>query len=59
MQILVVLLLTSGRDPGIVPRNAHPPEPEYIGKTSNSSDWPGSQHGLAGLPLTKKVVVIC
>ncbi|KAI4366773.1 hypothetical protein MLD38_022604 [Melastoma candidum] len=25
---LVLLLLTSGRDPGIIPRNAHPPEPE-------------------------------
>ncbi|XP_058226460.1 probable protein S-acyltransferase 7 [Rhododendron vialii] len=25
---LVLLLMTSGRDPGIVPRNAHPPEPE-------------------------------
>lgn len=28
MQDLVLLLMTSGRDPGIVPRNAHPPEPE-------------------------------
>ncbi|CAL1389162.1 unnamed protein product [Linum trigynum] len=25
---LVFLLLTSGRDPGIIPRNSHPPEPE-------------------------------
>lgn len=25
---LVLLLMTSGRDPGIIPRNAHPPEPE-------------------------------
>ncbi|KAL1531553.1 putative protein S-acyltransferase 7 [Salvia divinorum] len=25
---LTLLLLTSGRDPGIIPRNAHPPEPE-------------------------------
>ncbi|KAE8694421.1 putative protein S-acyltransferase 7 [Hibiscus syriacus] len=25
---LVLLLLTSGRDPGIIPRNANPPEPE-------------------------------
>ncbi|KAM0890339.1 hypothetical protein ACQ4PT_027143 [Festuca glaucescens] len=55
--ILVLLLLTSGRDPGIVPRNAHPPEPEDIGESSNLSDWPGGQHGSAGLPLTKDVVV--
>ncbi|CAA3002101.1 probable protein S-acyltransferase 7 isoform X2 [Olea europaea var. sylvestris] len=25
---LILLVLTSGRDPGIIPRNAHPPEPE-------------------------------
>ena len=25
---MVILLLTSGRDPGIVPRSARPPEPE-------------------------------
>ncbi|VAI74541.1 unnamed protein product [Triticum turgidum subsp. durum] len=55
--ILVLLLLTSGRDPGIVPRNSHPPEPEDIGESSNLSDWPGGQHGSAGLPLTKDVIV--
>ncbi|EFJ11550.1 hypothetical protein SELMODRAFT_235280 [Selaginella moellendorffii] len=32
--ILVLLLLTSGRDPGIIPRNAHPPEPE-----EDAEDW--------------------
>ncbi|XP_039854930.1 probable protein S-acyltransferase 7 isoform X2 [Panicum virgatum] len=52
--ILLVLLLTSGRDPGIVPRNAHPPEPEDIGE---SPDWPGGQHGSTGLPLTRDVLV--
>jgi hypothetical protein len=56
-QILVILLLTSGRDPGIVPRNAHPPEPEDIGESSNLSDWPGGQHGSTRLPLTKDVLV--
>ncbi|KAL6661036.1 hypothetical protein ACP70R_000420 [Stipagrostis hirtigluma subsp. patula] len=55
--ILVVLLLTSGRDPGIVPRNAHPPEPEDIGESSNLSDWPGGQHGSTGLPLTRDILV--
>lgn len=57
LEILVLLLLTSGRDPGIVPRNAHPPEPEDIGESSNLSDWPGGQHGSAGLPPTKDVLV--
>lgn len=31
---LVFLLMTSGRDPGIVPRNAHPPEPESCDDSS-------------------------
>ncbi|CAL5000012.1 unnamed protein product [Urochloa decumbens] len=55
--ILVVLLLTSGRDPGIIPRNAHPPEPEDIGESPNLPDWPGGQHGPTGLPLTRDVLV--
>ncbi|KAG8048111.1 hypothetical protein GUJ93_ZPchr0008g14102 [Zizania palustris] len=55
--IIVLLLLTSGRDPGIVPRNAHPPEPEDIGESSNLSEWPGGQHGSTSLPLTKDVLV--
>lgn len=57
MQIIVLLLLTSGRDPGIIPRNAHPPEPEDVGESSNLSEWPGGQHGSTGLPLTKDVLV--
>ena len=27
-QDLLLLLMTAGRDPGIIPRNAHPPKPE-------------------------------
>ncbi|KAI4375216.1 hypothetical protein MLD38_013113 [Melastoma candidum] len=34
---LVLLLLTSGRDPGIIPRNAHPPEPEGFDALQKSS----------------------
>ncbi|RVX06862.1 putative protein S-acyltransferase 7 [Vitis vinifera] len=37
--VLVLLLLTSGRDPGIIPRNAHPPEPE---------GYDGSAEGVGG-----------
>ncbi|XP_074331017.1 putative protein S-acyltransferase 7 [Apium graveolens] len=33
LYVLVLLLLTSGRDPGIVPRNARPPEPEGFDET--------------------------
>jgi len=58
MQIIIVLFLTSSRDPGIIPRNAHPPEPEYDGNASNlSSDWTGVPGGQSSLPPIKDVVV--
>ncbi|GMI79804.1 hypothetical protein like AT3G26935 [Hibiscus trionum] len=55
---LILLLLTSGRDPGIIPRNSHPPEPEEDISTM-STDWLGSQSssGVPNLPPTKDVVV--
>ncbi|XP_059633381.1 probable protein S-acyltransferase 7 [Cornus florida] len=55
---IFLLLLTSGRDPGIVPRNLHPPEPDDEGDTSSmSTDWAGSQSAAPSLPPTKDVVV--
>ncbi|KAJ7567236.1 hypothetical protein O6H91_02G138000 [Diphasiastrum complanatum] len=36
--VLMLLLLTSGRDPGIVPRNAHPPE-EDLEVPISPSEW--------------------
>ena len=58
IQDLILLLLTSGRDPGIIPRNLHPPELEEDGSTM-STDWPGSQSGVGvkSLPPIKDVVV--
>ncbi|XP_047949781.1 probable protein S-acyltransferase 7 [Salvia hispanica] len=50
--VLVLLLLTSGRDPGIVPRNAQPPEPE----TNNLSTELGSGH-TPRLPRTKDFII--
>ncbi|WOH05448.1 hypothetical protein DCAR_0624864 [Daucus carota subsp. sativus] len=52
--VLVLLLLTSGRDPGIVPRNAHPPEPENYDGTNVVGG--GQTPGLR-LPRIKDVVV--
>ncbi|KAH6781837.1 DHHC-type zinc finger family protein [Perilla frutescens var. hirtella] len=49
---LMLLLLTSGRDPGIIPRNAHPPEPE--GCDDNTG---GSQTPQLRLPRIKEVEV--
>lgn len=51
---IFLLFLTSGRDPGIIPRNAHPPEPEY---DDGVSDWGGSQGGISTLPPTKDIIV--
>lgn len=56
--VIILLFLTSGRDPGIIPRNPHPPEPEDEGDGSNiSADWPGSQSSAPNLPPVKDVVV--
>ncbi|CAK9181475.1 unnamed protein product [Ilex paraguariensis] len=54
LNVLVLLLLTSGRDPGIIPRNAHPPEPEsYEG---SAEVGPGQTPQLR-LPRIKDVIV--
>ncbi|MED6135445.1 putative protein S-acyltransferase 7 [Stylosanthes scabra] len=51
---LVLLLLTSGRDPGIIPRNAHPPEPEGF---DNNVDGGAGQTPQLRLPRFKEVEV--
>ncbi|GMJ03337.1 hypothetical protein like AT3G26935 [Hibiscus trionum] len=54
---LILLLLTSGRDPGIIPRNTHPPEPEEDCSTM-STDWLSqSSAGVPNIPPVKDVVV--
>lgn len=41
--VLLLLLLTSGRDPGIIPRNKHPPEPEEdFDMTNFQADYMGA-----------------
>ncbi|KAK4486166.1 hypothetical protein RD792_008835 [Penstemon davidsonii] len=53
LYVLVLLLLTSGRDPGIIPRNAHPPEPEsYEG---SSMEFGPTQ--TPRLPRVKDIVI--
>ncbi|CAI9113141.1 OLC1v1013687C1 [Oldenlandia corymbosa var. corymbosa] len=49
---VVLLLLTSGRDPGIVPRNKHPPEPEGYEGSMDSG-----QSTQLRLPRVKDIVV--
>lgn len=54
LQDLVLLILTSGRDPGIVPRNDHPPEPDdYDGNAETGASQTPQLH----LPRMKDVVV--
>ncbi|CAH9128348.1 unnamed protein product [Cuscuta epithymum] len=57
VNVLMLLLLTSARDPGIVPRNAHPPEEEYRYDTSTPADIGGRQTPSLQLPRTKEVMV--
>ncbi|CAA2943393.1 protein S-acyltransferase 8-like [Olea europaea var. sylvestris] len=55
--VLVLLLLTSVRDPGIVPRNSHPPEEEFRYDTSASMEVGGRQTPSLQFPRTKEVMV--
>lgn len=51
---LSLLFLTSGRDPGIIPRNAHPPEPEGF---EGNAEVGANQTPPLRLPRVKDVVV--
>ncbi|XP_058758562.1 protein S-acyltransferase 8-like isoform X2 [Vicia villosa] len=52
--VLVLLSLTSARDPGIVPRNSHPPEEEFRYEPSGVG---GQQTPTLQFPRTKEVMV--
>ncbi|KAL5732343.1 hypothetical protein ACOSQ2_032035 [Xanthoceras sorbifolium] len=54
--VIFLLFLTSGRDPGIIPRNSHHPDLDDEGSTI-SSDWLGSQGTGPSLPPTRDVIV--
>ncbi|CAN1256516.1 Probable protein S-acyltransferase 3 [Linum perenne] len=52
------LFMTSSRDPGIIPRNAHPPEmDETFEMTTTSMEWVNSRIQNYKLPRTKDVFV--
>ncbi|KAI3916947.1 hypothetical protein MKW98_014408 [Papaver atlanticum] len=66
--IVLLLFLTSGRDPGIIPRNSRPPDPEDEGdgagmsmstymSMSMSVDWAANTSGASTIPPTKDVCV--
>lgn len=55
--VLVLLLFTSARDPGIIPRASHPPEEEFRYDSSASVDIGGRQTPSLQFPRTKEVEV--
>lgn len=58
MQDLIFLLITSSRDPGIVPRNSSPPEPdEGFDMPTPSMEWVNGRTPHLKLPRTKEVIV--
>ncbi|XP_047964358.1 probable protein S-acyltransferase 7 [Salvia hispanica] len=54
--IIVLLFLTSGSDPGIIPRNSQPPDPDDD-SSGVSTDWGSSLSSAHGVPLTKNVYI--
>ncbi|CAI0374657.1 unnamed protein product [Linum tenue] len=58
IQDFAFLFLTSSRDPGIIPRNSHPPEmDESMDMTSTSMEWVNNRLSNFKLPRTKDVFV--
>ncbi|XWS21807.1 hypothetical protein CRYUN_Cryun30bG0086600 [Craigia yunnanensis] len=55
--VLILLFLTSIRDPGIIPRNSHPPEEEFRYDSSVSAEVGGRQTPSLQFPRTKEVMV--
>nr|XP_004489729.1 probable protein S-acyltransferase 9 isoform X3 [Cicer arietinum] len=56
--VLILLFLTSSRDPGIIPRNLHPPEEEYHQGSSFSMDIGGHETpSFQILSRTREVMV--
>ncbi|XP_076960940.1 putative protein S-acyltransferase 7 [Bidens hawaiensis] len=52
--VVILLLVTSARDPGIIPRNTHPPEPEVI---DQNVEVGSTQTPQIRLPRFKEVMV--
>ena len=56
VQVLTLLLLTSSRDPGIIPRNSHPPD-EYESSASPGDLGGSHQTPRWRLPRIKDVII--
>lgn len=57
-QDFIFLFMTSGRDPGIIPRNAHPPESEEaLDLNTPSMEWVNNRAPYLKLPRVKDIIV--
>lgn len=58
LQVFSFLFLTSGRDPGIIPRNVRPPELDNsFGKITQSTEWVNNKALNLRLPRTKDLII--
>lgn len=57
MQDFIFLFLTSGRDPGIIPRNSRPPESDGACESTPSMEWINNKGSSMKLPRIKDVQV--
>ncbi|KAK7336374.1 hypothetical protein VNO77_16913 [Canavalia gladiata] len=53
----IFLFMTSGRDPGIIPRNAQPPESDELDLNTASMEWVNNKTPNLKLPRVKDVIV--
>lgn len=58
VQAFIFLFMTSGRDPGIIPRNSQPPESdEALDANTPSMEWVNNKTPNLKLPRVKDVIV--
>lgn len=58
VQDFTFLFMTSGRDPGIIPRNSHPPESdESVDTNTPSMEWVNNKTPNLKLPRVKDMIV--
>lgn len=57
LQVLIFLIMTSSRNPGIVPRNTRPPEPDSLSNSNSSIEWINNATPDLKLPRTKDIFV--
>ncbi|XP_072971716.1 protein S-acyltransferase 8 [Typha angustifolia] len=57
IHVLLLLFITSARDPGVMPRASHPPEEEFTYDASVSSEFGGRHTPSLQFPRIKEVIV--